>query len=323
MTRRILGGLLVILAVVAGVVVAVVLFHKSASTNVTTNPYEYNIEDFRDVPAGLLKYAETGKITSELKGIHGIAVDARDCIYVVGGPAVAIYDKAGQPIGRCALEEPGLCLAVGGQGTIYVGMTNHVEVFERTGARTAKWESLGEKAWITSIAVSSNQVFVADYGSRSMWRFADTGTLLGQIDGKGEGSDAAGFVLPSAYFDLAADADGSVWIANPGQQRVECYGADGRRLSLWGKPAMTIDGFCGCCNPTHLALMPDGKFVTSEKGIPRVKVYERDGRLESVVAGPDQFARDALGLDVAVDSSGRVLVLDPVAGGVRIFERKK
>jgi hypothetical protein len=86
---------------------------------------------------------------------------------------------------------------------------------------------------------------------------------------------------------------------------------------------MTLDGFCGCCNPSHLALTPDGKFITSEKGLPRVKVYDRAGRFECVVAGPDRFARDTVGLDVAVDSTGRILVLDPAAGAVRVFEKRE
>jgi len=323
MIKRILGGLLLILAVIAGVTGGVMLFQRSSATDQETNPYEYDFEGFRNAPADLLKYAETGAIMPRLEGLHGVAVDAADRVYVVGRTALAIFDKTDAPAGGFNLAEPGLCLATDAQGSIYVGMTNHVEVFDFSGSKKASWESLGERAWITSIAVSSNQVFVADYGNRCVWRFADSGTLLGQIDGKSEGNGATGFVLPSPYFDVAADPDGSVWIANPGRQRVERYGADGRRRSQWGAPGMTLDGFCGCCNPSHLALTPDGKFITSEKGLPRVKVYDRAGRFECVVAGPDRFARDTVGLDVAVDSTGRILVLDPAAGAVRVFEKRE
>ena len=98
---------------------------------------------------------------------------------------------------------------------------------------------------------------------------------------------------------------------------------------------MAIDAFCGCCNPIGLAVLPDGRCVTAEKGLPRVKVFAADGRLESVVAPPASFAPVASeeregdlgettsdGLDVALDGEGRVWVLDLVGGTVQGFRPK-
>jgi hypothetical protein len=83
---------------------------------------------------------------------------------------------------------------------------------------------------------------------------------------------------------------------------------------------MEIEGFCGCCNPSHFAFLEDGSFVTSEKGIARVKVYNRLGDLVSVVAGPDQFKEGVEGLDLAIDSKQRIYVLDPLEKAIRVFE---
>ncbi len=85
---------------------------------------------------------------------------------------------------------------------------------------------------------------------------------------------------------------------------------------------MKLEGFCGCCNPSHLARMADGRFVTSEKGLPRVKLYAEDGTFVGLVAGTDAFAKETVGLDLAVDGDGRILVLDPVAKAVRVFVPK-
>jgi hypothetical protein len=93
-------------------------------------------------------------------------------------------------------------------------------------------------------------------------------------------------------------------------------------LRNWGRPAAEIDGFCGCCNPTDFALLPDRRFVTSEKGLARVKVYGAEGKFECVVAAPEVFAEDVVGLDLAADAQGRIYVLDPSAKAVRIFARK-
>ena len=78
--------------------------------------------------------------------------------------------------------------------------------------------------------------------------------------------------------------------------------------------------------------MPDGRFITAEKGIRRVKVYWHDGTFDTVVAGPQHFTTPtvAMGdaeprkavLDVAFDKQQRVLVMDAAGAVVRIFKAK-
>jgi Lon protease-like protein len=113
-------------------------------------------------------------------------------------------------------------------------------------------------------------------------------------------------------------------VVNPGKLRVETYSLDGDfgRDSTWGRSGPTPADFVGCCNPVHIAQLPDGRFVTSEKGSPRVKVYSEAGEFECVVATPASFSDKAKNLDLAVDASGRIYVLDAVRKAVRIFERK-
>jgi hypothetical protein len=86
---------------------------------------------------------------------------------------------------------------------------------------------------------------------------------------------------------------------------------------------MAVDGFCGCCNPSHFAFLSDGSFVTSEKGIERVKVYSPRGVFQYIVAPPDAFIEGTRGLDLAVDSKDRIIVLDPEKKLIRIFVKKK
>jgi hypothetical protein len=69
--------------------------------------------------------------------------------------------------------------------------------------------------------------------------------------------------------------------------------------------------------------LEDDSFVTSEKGIARVKIYNRIGNLVSVVAAADLFIEGTVGLDLAVDSAQRIYVLDPMQKAVRIFAKKK
>jgi hypothetical protein len=100
---------------------------------------------------------------------------------------------------------------------------------------------------------------------------------------------------------------------------VEGFTHRGEFETVWGKGSSSVADFFGCCNPAQLAVLPDGNFVTAEKGLPRVKVYSRDGRFQTVVAGPSQLTDTPA--DLAADHRGRVLVLDGRAAKVRVFEK--
>jgi hypothetical protein len=182
---------------------------------------------------------------------------------------------------------------------------------------------LGEQAILTSIAVSKQFVFVADAGQHRVFVFDHSGRLTAQLGEKDVERGVPGFVIPSPHFDVVPGAGGTVWVVNPGYQRVENYGIDGALLSQWGEAGMELERFCGCCNPVHIARLPDGTMVTGEKGLARLKVYDPDGSLKGVVAGPAQFEGDTFGEDLAVDpKDGRILVLDAAKKRVRVFVRK-
>jgi hypothetical protein len=158
--------------------------------------------------------------------------------------------------------------------------------------------------------------------------------MIRRIGDKNEARNISGFVIPSPYFEVAVAADGLLRVNNPGTHRIEAFTAKGDLEFGWGQFGNEIDGFTGCCNPISFAIMPDGRFVTCEKGLVRVKVYDADGTFSSVVAGPQQLADGAClicespdqcqdgGFDVAVDKDNRVYVLDTVKNEIRVFVEK-
>ena len=84
--------------------------------------------------------------------------------------------------------------------------------------------------------------------------------------------------------------DGLLRVVNPGMHRIEAYTPDGDLESFWGRRVDGIEGFCGCCNPANIAILPDGRIVTAEKGIPRVKVYHGRGQFVAWWPGPEMLA---------------------------------
>jgi len=230
--------------------------------------------------------------------------------------------KEGEKVRRIQLKEPARCIAAGKDGLLYLGITEHVEVYDRADTRKAIWSSLGSGAVITSIAVAGSEVYVADAGNRMVMRFDKSGKLLGFIEGKEEAQGRSGFIIPGPYFDVAIGKDETIWVGHTGRFSLENYTPAGMLLWAWGSSSESIEGFCGCCNPTHIAILSDGTFVTSEKGIPRVKVYDPTGGFMCIVAGPEHFKEGTVGLDLAVDDRDRILVLDPKDRAVRIFVKK-
>lgn len=299
--------------------------------------FQLNLEQQLEIDESLLGYRQTGEMPLNIDNVQAIATGPEDRLYVSGEMVVHVLDRDGQFEREVATTNTPHCLAVGNEdhvapGRMYAGSKGVIEVFDEQGNQTATWDDLGDDALFTSIALSYDNVFVADAGNRVILRLTTEGEILHRIGDETPGNGSpAGFVIPSAHFDVVADPNELLYVVNPGVRRVETYTLNGIFQTTWGKAGSDIRSFFGCCNPSHLALLPDGRFVTSEKGIPRVKVYRADGEMESVVAGPQQLdvpvtslgdpraTESELVFDVAVDSQGRILILDHRSNLIRVF----
>ena len=295
--------------------------------------------DFSVVDPALIQYREAGRIEPGFQFLRAVAAGPDDHVYVAGDRGIQVFDRNGDPHARIALSQAPRCLTATEDSRLYVGLRDQVQVFDASGKQELAWSMPG--ALLTCIAVSKDDVFAADAAHRQIWRHSTGGRFIRHLGKKDPARNVPGFVVPSPYFDLAVAPDGLLRVANPGRHRVEAYTFDGDFELAWGQASMQIEGFCGCCNPINFALRPDGKVVTSEKGLPRIKIHAADGSFVGMVAGPELFAENEQGccgsgevsappddgvtcqsggIDVAVDSRGRVLAMDPIAGLVRIFE---
>ena len=276
----------------------------------------YDLGPYASVATELLTYRILLEVPIDLEHPRGIASMPDGTIWACGDRALVAIDRQGVVTARYALGGEPACVAAGSDGRIFVGMGDHVEVVAPGGA-VASWPDLGSQAIVTSIAVNGGEVFVADAGNRMVLRFDARGKLVGTI--------GTGYAVPSPYFDLAAAPDGTLWVADPGHQRVRHVDVGGKTLAGWGRSSLEIDGFGGCCNPAHLALLPCGAIVTSEKGLLRIKVYEPDGALSAVVATPADFKAGETSLDLATRKAngGEILVLVPGERVVRIYVKKE
>ena len=334
---KIFVGVLVAVAIVTAVVAIITLDTTGEEGSGLGKDFVYDLNDIAKIDPNLILYEESGEpIRTGFTESHAIVVASDGTIYVAGDKAIRIFSESGQTRDEIKLAEAPRCLAVATDGKIYVGMKDHVEVYDHQSQRIAAWQSAGKDAILTSIAVYKNDVFVADAGNRIVVHYDTDGNVINHIGKKDIDRDIPGFMIPSPYFDLAVGRDGLLRVVNPGLHRIEAYTFEGDLEFWWGKFSTDLEGFTGCCNPVTFAILDDGSYVTCEKGLVRVKVYDADCTFVGVVAGPEQLVEDGVaricylpqdcqkgGFDVAVDTKGRVFVLDTIKNIVRVFTRVK
>jgi len=271
-----------------------------------------------------VRYRLAATLQSGVEGLTSVAVDAGGGVYVGGADGVRVLDGSGNELRRFGAGKAVQCLAIAPNGNVYVGLATQVEQYDPEGRLVTSWGEAGtgpgQLAAVTEIALAGPDVFVADAGNRVIHRFDATGDFVLDIGRRDPEAGVPGLLCPSAHLDCIVDSEGALYVGNPGRLRVERYDGNGVLMSWWGEPGMGPDQFCGCCNPTDMALTPEGNIVTAEKGIPRVKVLDTSGKLLAYI-GRDNFSLHAVGMDVAVDAAGRIYVADPGDGNVRVFER--
>ncbi len=281
--------------------------------------------DTLDRPFTQVRTLKTGFV----RAARGIAVTPEGRIYAAGDQAVHIIGPGGDHVAFPLRGDPS-CIAIGTNGLLYIGIGDRVDVVEHCGTPRAQWAAPASNSVITSIAVGRESLWVADAGRREILRYSPDGAITARWGGRAGEGDTNGLVVPSPHLDVAEDAQGRVWVANPGRHRLQIHAPDGALLRTWGffsheDPA----GFTGCCNPADFACAPDGTIVTADKGaLARVRVFDAEGRLLATLIPPGklnvlELVRLAAGLDVATDARGRIYVLDPATRTVRVFERKE
>lgn len=297
--------------------------------------FTYQIGAYLKTDPALLRYDESGRIPTGFQKPKCIEMTADDTLLAAGDRAVKLLATDGSL--RATIALPALPHAVtrNAAGQLVVAFQDHLAIYRDDGMPAQVGPALGDGCHLTSVVAAGDALYVADAGRREIVRCDAAGQPLSRFGKIGAGDDNPGFMIPSAYFDVTLGPDGLLWVNNMGRHRVEAYTLDGHFELGWGEPGMAIENFCGCCNPVYVTRLPDGRFVTSEKGLNRIKLYDARGAFVGVVAGPDHLVKDldlarracadchiGFGFDVACDSAGRIYALDPATRDIRIFTPK-
>jgi hypothetical protein len=110
--------------------------------------------------------------------------------------------------------------------------------------------------------------------------------------------------------DVQACSSG-IYVAENSRHRVVRYDSAGTKLTSWGsRERAGLRGFGSCCNPMNVAFGPDGSVYTAESNSGRIKHYDSEGKLLSLVGKVDLVPGcKKVAISVSPDG-GRVYMLD-------------
>ena len=243
-------------------------------------------------------------------------------IAVIGDRQLAIFSPNGRRIHAQDLDAAPQAICAGAEGGLLVALQDAILLLNEAGARIGRW-SLADRDGIavTSISAGRDSVYVGDGVHGKVHRFTASGRYQGPLDQT--------FAAAANFFPVEVDAAGRLHVAHSSRHRVETFDRAGRSVASWGAKSRDAAGFSGCCNPVDLAVLPDGRFVTAERGQPRIKLFSSKGDYIETLADPEQFTADRLssydnhqacsggGLSVAAGPRGEVYVLDHADSSVQ------
>lgn len=304
-------------------IVAVIVFTYTDSKpkKAKKNPYEYNVDEYKKVNQELISHSETRQFKIKT-GEHGALATHGGNIYFAGNQQLSVISPGGEMIRQFPVQASVRAIDVDDKNIVLVYRSAY-QLFDHEGKVICDFNVKSDSSVFTSVAFWNDKIMVADAGMRKIYAFDRSeisSTIISEIEGVSGAKNLHGFIIPSPYFELAVNNEDELWATNPGMHALQQYDLKGNLLDSWDKASMEIEGFTGCCNPAQFTFMADGRFVTSEKGMPRIKIYRADGSLESVVAPPSAFAGEKAPEIATMGES--IVALDFDQQMIRIFEAK-
>jgi hypothetical protein len=277
-----------------------------------TGPNKTVSEAAQNLPPDMWQISDQLKITDGT--LHAVSVAPDGNVYVGGTSFVSCYDKDLKKLWDLTTPAPISALTTFSD-TIYAATMDEVLVIDKGGKIVKEWGPFEKNSIITSVSAGKKSVAFADAGNRTIF-ILDKGGEVKKMIGRNENT----FVVPSAYFDVSVNDDGSFYVANTGHRRIEERNSNGEMVSNFGEAGTAPGAFCGCCNPAHFTDFPGG-FITAEKGINRIKILNTKGEFVEFVSSVNDFT-PATPLDISTTDGKIIYAANPANSTLYVFTRK-
>ena len=174
------------------------------------------------------------------------------------------------------------------------------------------------------IAIGKNgDLYIADSKNNRIQRFTADGQFVSSwgVYGSVDGGSAPGGSFNEPW-GIATGPDGSVYVADTWNYRIQKFTADGRFLTMWGTSgtADTPDAFWG---PRGIVVNSKGQVFITDTGNNRVVIFNEDGNYLSQfgVNGMNSGEFDEP-VGLAVDDQDNLYVVDTWNQRIQVFEEQ-
>ena len=239
-------------------------------------------KDAENTFVSLYKKTNRFDATSE---IQCFAID-EDAVYVALSDKVSVFDLSGKHQRNFEIEADvrdivvdchrDVAYRVSTATTIYLLYPTRIVLYTSDGEKEAEWEACSENTDYCTFTTTADYVFVTDAENKHIAQYDKQGRFVRFI------KSPDGFIIPSYSFGIIGIND-TIYCSNAGRYRVESYTIDGAFITSFGESGAQAGAFSGCCNPVYLEKSSDGNILTSEKGVPRISCYGKDGKFRTVL----------------------------------------
>lgn len=245
--------------------------------------------------------------------LSSVAVDENGTVFIGGGSFVKALNEDFIELWSFETEKKITALAVSGD-TVFAATAETILLISASGKLTGEWGPYEENSLITSVEATPANLVFADAGNKRVFVLDREGEVKSMI---GQGNQK--FIVPSPYFDAAISGK-LVYVANTGMRRIETWNIEGSKITEFGEAGTAPEAFCGCCNPAHFAIIPQG-FITAEKGINRIKIMDLDGHFREFVSVKNDF-NHSVPVDVASADGTKIYAANSDDNNLYLFTRK-
>ena len=162
-------------------------------------------------------------------------------------------------------------------------------------------------------------LYVADSGNNRIQHFSPAGKVL-QV--WGSFADISKGAAPGGTFNepwgVAVAPDGSVYVADTWNYRIQKFTPEGKFLQMWGSgPALGNDQFYG---PRGLAVDSLGHIFVADTGNKRVVIFDANGNYLGEFGAPGaQLGQLDEPVDITLDTQGNTYVTDTWNQRIQVF----
>jgi predicted membrane-bound mannosyltransferase/sugar lactone lactonase YvrE len=167
-----------------------------------------------------------------------------------------------------------------------------------------------------------SSIYVADAGNNRIEHFSADGVFISSWGsyGAANGNTQA---APSTFNDpwgIAVGPDGSVYVSDTWNNRIQKFTANGEFVRQWGTSGQGETPFA-LWGPRGIAVDAQGRVYITDTGNKRIIIYDSDGnyitQFGSAGSDPGQFNEP---VGIALDASGKVYIADTWNQRVQVIE---